>query len=64
MLITGVLGYIFKMLCISVGMTVFTGNAPLKSYLTAFYINTLFLWGVVHEVCMRGSGGAWGGRSK
>ena len=43
MLIIGVLGYIFKMFCISVGMALFIGNVPLKFYETTFYINTRFL---------------------
>ena len=38
MLIIGVLGYIFKMFCISAGMALFIGNVPLKFYLRQLFI--------------------------
>ena len=38
MLIIGVLGYIFKMFCISVGMALYIGNASLKFYLWQIFI--------------------------
>ena len=37
MLITGVSGYTFKMFCISVGMALFIGNAPLKFFLRQLF---------------------------
>ena len=39
MLIIGVLGYIFKRFCISMGIALFIGNAPLRFYLRQLFIS-------------------------